>query len=307
MSTTSSRSILGSLTTTFTYPSSCTVAIRQCETCNLGWQAQTCVDDSSINVADNSDCWPARTASPVQLGTGLGGLGFYSPGIYCPVGYETSCSATGSVDGGFPFQFPILQSETAIGCCPPGFSCTYDPGTGNAQTCLRMATTGSFAAAECSSGETNGFSYITVPESLTNTVSDSEEPVTFSTFTIVAPLFQLVFRSNDIPTSTNTASITSTATTPTSTGPVQTQSPSNEGLSTGAKAGIGVGVSLGVIALISAAFLYFLRRRTSPAATTIPAEEPKPELSGGQYQHAVELQAISTLAEMPSNSSLEHR
>jgi hypothetical protein len=215
----------------------------------------------------------------------------------------------------FFFFFFIRRILPDIYFLSRGFVCSYDPGDGNAQTCQSIITTGSFAAAECSSGNTNHFSYITVPATPTNTASESESEsegaAYFSKFTIRAPLFQLI-HSDDIPTTANTDSInnptSSTAiTSSTSTGPLETQSPSNGALSTGAKAGIGVGVSLGIIALVGAAVLYYLhRRRRSTRETPMPAEQPKPELPGGQSQHAVELHAISAINELPANSPPEH-
>ena len=59
-----------------------------------------------------------RAVSSVSTGVALNGWGFYSPGIQCPSGYATSCVATEGVVGGFNFQFGLLPSETAIGCCP---------------------------------------------------------------------------------------------------------------------------------------------------------------------------------------------
>ncbi|KAF7551818.1 hypothetical protein G7Z17_g4745 [Cylindrodendrum hubeiense] len=114
------RTNLGPLTTEFTYPASCTVVVKNCETCDGGWQAQTCSDNTSNSqgVQDNVDCWPDRDDPQLPTGVAVNGWGFYSPGISCPVGYSTACVATGSKDGGWPFQFVVLQGETAVGCCP---------------------------------------------------------------------------------------------------------------------------------------------------------------------------------------------
>ncbi len=116
------RSNLGPLTTAFTYPASCTLNVVGCITCGLAWQAQTCSDNpaNTQGVEDNPDCWPPRAAdNGLATVAALNGWGFYSPAFRCPVGYTTACSATGTAANGFAFQFPILDSETAIGCCPP--------------------------------------------------------------------------------------------------------------------------------------------------------------------------------------------
>lgn len=117
---TSARDNLGPLTTPFTYPSSCTLAVLECSTCSTGWQAQTCSDNTYNNqgVQDNPDCWPPRINGNLLTDVAFLGGGFYSPGISCPVGYSTACSATGGGSTGYSFQYPLLASETAVGCCP---------------------------------------------------------------------------------------------------------------------------------------------------------------------------------------------
>lgn len=115
------RTNLGPLTTAFTYPASCTNNVIQCSYCLVAWQAQTCSDNpnNAAGVQDNANCWPPRTtASTFSTGVALNGWGVYSPGLSCPVGYNTACSATGTTIGGFQFQFPVSGGETGIGCCP---------------------------------------------------------------------------------------------------------------------------------------------------------------------------------------------
>ncbi|KAI3316879.1 hypothetical protein HD806DRAFT_516413 [Xylariaceae sp. AK1471] len=282
---TMSRSNLGPFTTAFTYPASCAVAVQSCATCDVFWQGQTCSDNTfnAQGVQDNTQCWPSRKNSHISTGVALGGWGFYSPGVSCPVGYATSCVATGTVDGGFPFQFSILESETAVGCCPTGFHCKYAPGVDGAQTCYSIATAGSFAAVQCSSGTSNGFSYYNVPATVTETGGDSV--TLLSAVTVYAPLFQLLHQSTDLPptqtSSTPQPSSTTQAATSTSTStiPEPSTSPSTQGsLSSGAKAGIGVGASIGGLALIGAAlFFFFRRRRGRTPVSEMPVTEPEPK------------------------------
>lgn len=114
------RTVLGPLTTTFTYPSSCSVVVKDCLTCERGYQAQTCGTNPSNGqgVQDDPDCWPERSNNDLTTGFAFNGWGIYSPGIHCPDGYTTACAATAGIDGGFPFQYSLEKSETAIGCCP---------------------------------------------------------------------------------------------------------------------------------------------------------------------------------------------
>lgn len=126
------RTNLGPLTTPFTYPESCRVIVQGCSACYWGWQGQTCSDNdlNTQGVQDNVECWPDRTGSVTQTNKELRGWGYYSPGISCPAGYEKRCSATGTADvSGFTFQFPLLEGETGIGCCPT-YVVSYVRGSG---------------------------------------------------------------------------------------------------------------------------------------------------------------------------------
>ncbi|KAI0111084.1 hypothetical protein GGR51DRAFT_557492 [Nemania sp. FL0031] len=305
------RTNLGPLTTPFSYPSHCTVAVSQCSTCDVFWQAQTCSDNSfnAQGVQDDPQCWPARQNPYVPTGVALDGWGFYSPGISCPSGYATSCVATGSVDGGFPFQFPLLDSETAVGCCPTGFHCVYTPGGNNAQTCYSIATIGSFAAVGCSSGMSNDYRYYNVPATVTETVGSSSTALiatVISTVTIFAPLFQLHYQSTDLSSSqisstTQTASSTlaSTSTMPASPNPPSSSPSAAAGLSSGAKAGIGVGAGVGGLLLLGAAiFFFFRRRKSSNHVSELMAAQPPPPFTQ-QHTQPAELSSYTYRSELP--------
>ncbi|KAI8634263.1 hypothetical protein F5Y19DRAFT_412738 [Xylariaceae sp. FL1651] len=287
---TTSRLNLGPLTTAFAYPGSCTVAVQQCDTCDVFWQAQTCSNNAgnTQGVQDDPQCWPSRENPSISTGEALLGWGFYSPGSSCPTGYATSCVATGTVNGGFPFQFPLLESETAVGCCPTGFRCKFNPGVDGAQTCYSIASTGSFAAVHCSSGTSNGFNYYGVPTTATatggiSTATEGTSTTVISVVTIYAPLFQLLYQSTDLPSvqpaSTTSTAISSSITSTTTTIPAPSSSQLAEGgLSTGAKAGIGVGAGIAGLALLGAAVFFFFRRRREPAhVSEIMTPEPKPQ------------------------------
>ncbi|KAI1329386.1 hypothetical protein F5Y16DRAFT_397571 [Xylariaceae sp. FL0255] len=280
-----SRTNLGPLTTPFTYPSSCAIAVHDCSTCDDFWQAQTCTDNgfNSQGVQDNIDCWPSRANTDLSTGVALNGWGFYSPGLSCPVGYTTACGATASVESGFTFQYPLTAGETAIGCCPPGFTCNYEPG--GAQTCISAGTTGSFAAVTCSSGTSDGFNYFNVPETTAVTESGGATTTAFiSTVAVYAPLFQLLYQSSDVSQAQQTsASISiglnggSTSSSSSSTG--------SSGLSVGARAGIGVGVAIAVLVILAAIIAFGIRKRKQKQNASYVNEimtfEPRPQPGGG--------------------------
>ena len=139
--TTSSRTILGPLTTVFTPPSRCTSLFQpfvdQDEISDLvlstvAWQAATCSSSSffksstGLGVLENDlDCWPPTLQSSSI--DDFSGAGIYSPGLFCPRDYITACTAlknattSTSANNGpenFTFQYPLLPEETAAGCCP---------------------------------------------------------------------------------------------------------------------------------------------------------------------------------------------
>ncbi|KPM45204.1 hypothetical protein AK830_g1329 [Neonectria ditissima] len=307
---TSSRSNLGPLTTVFKYPDSCAVAVQECTDCATAWQGQSCGDNSfnTQGVLDNPNCWPSRDDDDAPYTyAALLGWGFYSPGLECPDGYATSCVATGSVDGGFNFQFSVLESETAIGCCPKGYHCHFNPGVDEAQTCYSIVKTGSFPTVQCSSGSSNRYSYMTVPATFIETASGSEGTSFLRAVTIYAPLFQLNRQASDLSSSstksTGSTSVTSHSTSLTGvTSEAPAPSSSNGGLSVGAQAGIGVGAGLVGLTLLGTALYFWRRKKKTPAVT----ERPKPELEG-QLRHPVELYGNSspnaaTTASVPMSS-----
>ena len=118
---------LGPLTTTFTPPPACTVAVGAGRGALFGligggdkdvaYLGQGCSQGKAF---DATSCWPQTSQGAKEQPAPLHGWGFYSPGLDCPVGYATACSATGGSGGGsgWPVQFKLRDGETAVGCCP---------------------------------------------------------------------------------------------------------------------------------------------------------------------------------------------
>lgn len=120
------RVILGPLTTVFTPDPTCSVPVVTCDrpTECVAWNAQTCsfFFTKTFKPIDQTLCWPPYTSGAQTINVpavgGLGGWGFYSPGLYCPAGQTSACSTTAGGTGDFQFQFQLTNGETAVGCCP---------------------------------------------------------------------------------------------------------------------------------------------------------------------------------------------
>ena len=121
---------LGPLTTAFLPPPACTVAVGAGGGGFLGLALLgASAGDSALlgracaagKAVDASSCWPPITETNNKAApSSFGGRGFYSPGVSCPVGYATACSAVGGSGGRseWPVQFKLMDGETAVGCCP---------------------------------------------------------------------------------------------------------------------------------------------------------------------------------------------
>jgi hypothetical protein len=119
----SARTILGPLTTTFTPAASCTAGQLACSTCNYAWGAQRCYSSTSgivtiDGVEDDTECWPQTNAGLPEPTMPLWGWGFYSPGVICPTGYTSACSAIAGSALTWTPEWSLIAGETAIGCCP---------------------------------------------------------------------------------------------------------------------------------------------------------------------------------------------
>ncbi|KAB5586246.1 hypothetical protein GE09DRAFT_58134 [Coniochaeta sp. 2T2.1] len=264
---TSVRTNLGPLTTPFTYPASCNVVVQQCSTCTFGWQGQSCGTNSfnTQGVQDNLDCWPPRS-NDVSSGVAVNGWGFYSPGVECPIGYTSACSSTAGVEGGFAFQFSMLPRETAVGCCPTGYTCNYNPGVDAAQTCYKYHYTGSFPTVQCSAGTSNRFSYVTVPATVTATTTSTNgvratDTVVLDNILVFAPLIQINWQSTDRTTPSSTVG---SASQPTVSSSTTTTTSNSSGLSKGATIGIAVGAAVLGLILIAVFTIWMRRRKQRP-------------------------------------------
>ncbi|KAF2750316.1 hypothetical protein M011DRAFT_237900 [Sporormia fimetaria CBS 119925] len=195
---TPTRSNLGPLTTLFTPPTECSRAVLPCQTCSTAWLGLACSSDGGP--IDDITCWPPATSSIPRPTPYVSGMGFYSPGISCPAGYTSACTAVSTrpgqtdvpelitrgpfKDGGF--QFRLVEGETAVGCCMEGYTCAIYPG--GWQTCQRMATATSLRLDQAGSCDKNGYM--------------KELEVGLGDLNIWAPLVQINWQASDRITAT---------------------------------------------------------------------------------------------------------
>ncbi|KAE9369984.1 hypothetical protein N431DRAFT_345662 [Stipitochalara longipes BDJ] len=278
----SSRTILGPLTTTFTAPATCTAAQRACSTCNYAWEAQTCYSggaggSETYGVKDATQCWPPTSAGLPEPTPPLWGWGFYSPGLICPTGYTSACSATAGSALTWTPEWSLAAGETAVGCCPSQYACTNNQP--NVNTCQFVVSSTSVPVMTCHSGTTTDFSYLQVPF----TVSNTAEP----TFTLYAPLIQINWQSSDLLPSSSLSSVITPSSAGQSPSYNATPSAAKAGLPTGAIVGIAIGASL--VALALTILLFLLRKK--PNAKYGLAEQYSPtglyELNGAGNKAAM--------------------
>ncbi|KAL5386095.1 hypothetical protein PMIN02_008613 [Paraphaeosphaeria minitans] len=212
---------LGPLTTVFVPPPYCSRAALAGSQAVLG---QSCnpVDEKSATAADDTGCWPRATAYPVDANSNLAGLGFYSPGLTCPQGHYSACTAVSTskdqtaaapqVTG--KFQFPLVVGETAVGCCPTGYTCGAN---GGFQTCHQVATQTSFDAMTCSGPSGSNLDAFQVPMTM--------DGQTIATMDLYAPMIQINHMATDLPETSSEASTTLAATTTESTSTAESSGP----------------------------------------------------------------------------------
>lgn len=233
-------------------------------------QAQTCIGgvEAALQIQDATSCWPpAASFSPTPTPP-FYGWGFYSPGLVCPSGYVSACTATAGGSSGWNMEYAMQSGETAVGCCPSGYTCgSYN----HAQTCISVAQSGgSIPVVTCSNGYSQGYSYLTIPATETvSGMSSSSSRVgeyDLSSFVVYNPMVEIRWQSTDRsePIAEQTASSKKTHTpsrtgsnTPSKSTLVSSQS---AGLSTGTKAAIGVVVPVAVIAVLGGIFFFWRRK-----------------------------------------------
>ncbi|UPL03169.1 hypothetical protein LCI18_014103 [Fusarium solani-melongenae] len=228
--TSQSRTILGPLTTTFTQPSSCRDLVGLCETCHAAFQGQSC---GHMGAQDNP--------SPTHP---LKGWGIYSPGVVCPSGHTSACTATADGNSEWPVQFSMKAGETAIGCCPTGYSCANNYGN----TCVVGPTSTVVSTVQCEGGKSGPFSQLTLRDTITS-----------NPYAFFAPMIQINWQPSDI-----TASSTPSQTKSTSTFPASGTSTANSPSSADGPSPTLIGSVIGGVcaaAIISGLVIFILARR----------------------------------------------
>ncbi|KAH7359737.1 hypothetical protein BKA66DRAFT_472336 [Pyrenochaeta sp. MPI-SDFR-AT-0127] len=225
------------LTTIFTPPSQCTTDLWR-----ISYDAQHFYE--LLGGQGYSSCLPASFTPTSEF--------FYSPGLYCPSGYNSACSSS---------QIVGDETATIVTCCPTGYSCqNRAPASGWPWEYTLGCTSA------CSS-------------TYTRTLRDQSSLIdNICALSAGANAYsvQLRFRAADFATTTSTTSTTPSATPSSSSSlPILTSSPStpvitnpmlppkDTDLPTGAKAGIGVGAVLGVALVGAILFLAWIMRRNS--------------------------------------------
>lgn len=115
------RTVLGPLTSIWTPPASCSVPIADGPYTDEGrtaaYRDQTCATAASSGIYDASQCWPPTAASAAAATPPFLARGFYSPGLVCPSGYSSACTAVGgSAVSGWTPEYTVAPMETAVGC-----------------------------------------------------------------------------------------------------------------------------------------------------------------------------------------------
>ncbi|KAL2752033.1 hypothetical protein ACRALDRAFT_1078145 [Sodiomyces alcalophilus JCM 7366] len=191
---------LGPLTTSWSMPAACSYIIPLCSTCQVGFRGQGC---SAGSPEDNTACWPpaqdVATPDPPFLG-----WGFYSPGIACPTGYTSACTAVHGQPPEWDIQFQLRPGETAVGCCPTGYQCTNQ----NGNTCIAIASTSTNVPyATCDGADVVEPTLKPFPDVVTvsRTTMDSDASTSYTitgtftrTMTLLAPMFQLNYQATDM-------------------------------------------------------------------------------------------------------------
>ena len=127
----STRPILGPLTTTASFPQYCSTnfapfALAGYNFTNTAYftSLDRGVSCSDGRAPDATSCWHV---SGVGQSNTVDWDAFYSPGLICPSGLTSACTGALNTDGspstiaanGTSYVFPsMIPGETAVGCCP---------------------------------------------------------------------------------------------------------------------------------------------------------------------------------------------
>lgn len=170
------------------------------------------------------------------------------------------------------------------------------------QKCALSIFSSTVPTAHCSGGRTVDLDTLSIPY----TTTESSSVATISTFSVYAPLLQLMYQSSDVSTTTTPSS---SSIMPSSSGE-ETDSSGNLGLSKGASAGIGVGVGLGVVILAAAIFWFWRVRRKDmkmAASDHRPNSDNFRDSRPGvlEAKSPLELQGYHTVPEIDSHTRLQ--
>lgn len=239
---------LGPLTTAWSMPDSCKTHFVKCPTCTDAYMGQRCSRTKGAEAAhDHTTCWPPAAARAGTPTPAFFGWGFYSPGLACPTGYTTACTAEHGGRSEWDIQFTLVAGETAVGCCPEyvditpylerwnsrltnylrGYRCTNNFGN----TCIAVIHTQTqiaVATGTCSGTEMVGVATASFPDIITVTIPDPSYPASSAIETVTremnlfAPMFQLNYKASDLAPGSSPATTTITQTTPPSLTPTTT-------------------------------------------------------------------------------------
>ncbi|KAF2239530.1 hypothetical protein EV356DRAFT_102841 [Viridothelium virens] len=168
----STRPVVGPLTTVFTPPPGCFDVYKgaipniltQGVSCSSSFWAEGLRSETDTYLKPNENCFPPGRVLDEQIDM-VTGLLPYSPGLFCPSGYTTACSSAilpkglppaTTTDSSFAFSPNLLSGETAAACCPRGFSCVPNINIlgPNAQGgCILAPSTGSISVTNCGEGQ----------------------------------------------------------------------------------------------------------------------------------------------------------
>ncbi|OJD29646.1 uncharacterized protein BKCO1_7600024 [Diplodia corticola] len=244
VSSTSKRRGAGPLTTVFTTPEFC---------------ASSAWNHYDTPALSSSICMPSGFTTYWNYK-----YGFYSPAI-CPESYTQGCTfpaTAATLSNGTPFLGgPLEDGESAIICCPAGYTCMGSPSTDVYAWSKCIATT----ASTYTMAYPTVSAYTTTPlvfaiqvrwkeadlNALETNPTKSGETITPTATSTSATAGATAGATSSLPTGTASATSGAGASSP----------DDGDGLSTGAKIGLGVGIGVAAVVLGILAYLVWRRRR----------------------------------------------